>query len=344
MDKRRNVRIMTVILMLNVALFGQSYSDDFEDGDPNGWEQYRAGEEMLQIVDMNSAPAVLPGGGDKVALIQDIDLSYTGAAIVLIGDEMDKDYIVEADVYVYENHSQGSAYTGIVAYGDSTEGYYVKLAADFDSSDRLRLYNNQLNPSTFSYTFHHSIDAATLDKTEGWHHMKIHVSTNPNDSTVSYHCWYDEVDLGTYIDDAEGHTLSGKPGFFAFQMDSSFPNPDGLAGYFDNFVVTPADWVAVKTEASRPVNMRLMQNYPNPFNPSTQISFDIRESGFVNLRVFNVTGEVVKTLASGDIRPGSYQLSWDGTSDTGQKVAAGNYVLVLSKGQEQLSRNMVLIK
>jgi hypothetical protein len=239
---QRKATIFTLILLaMTFSLaFGQAYAEDFEDGDVSEWAQYRADEEMIQAVDMTSAPAVLVGGGDKVGYIQDLDYSYSGAAILLDGEVTDANYTVEADVYVYENAST-SAYTGIVAYADSSHqgphsyGYYVKLVADFDGDNRFRLYNNQLNFSTFQYSFHNGIDASGVDKTEGWHHMKVIVNTNADDNTVSYQCFYDEIDLGTYVDDSDLHTTMGQPGLYAFQQNGV----DGLAGYFDNFTVEP---------------------------------------------------------------------------------------------------------
>jgi hypothetical protein len=337
---KRKITLLTLILFgLTLGFsFGQSYTEDFEDGVVSDWQQYRAGEEMIQAIDMASAPAVLAEGGSKVGYIQDTNGSYTGAAILLMGDTLDANYTVEADVYVYENPSP-SGYTGIVAYGDSSKSYYVKLVADFDSSNRFRLYNNRLNTSTFVYTFHHALSTTGIDKSEGWHHMKVKVSTNAVDNTVSYQCWYDNVDLGTYVDDAAGHTTSGLAGVYAFQQDT-----DGIAGYFDNFVVEPNGSVAIDKPKNLPVVMTLEQNFPNPFNPSTTISFDINEEGQAALHVYNVKGELVTTLVNGHINSGSYQVSWDGTNVNGQALPSGSYLVVLSKGNEQLSRSMLMIK
>jgi len=322
-----------------------NHAEDFEDGDVSEWQQYRIDEEMIQAIDMTSAPAVLIGGGDKVGYIQDVDYSYSGAAILLTGETMFADYTVEADVYVYENATT-SAYTGIVAYADSSHqgphsyGYYVKLVADFDGDNRFRLYNNQLNFSTFQYSFHESIDASIVDKTEGWHHMKVVVNTNV-DSTVSYQCFYDEIDLGTYVDDSDMNTYMGQPGLYAFQQDGV----DGLAGYFDNYNVMANGTSSVdKKFESRPVTMTMHQNFPNPFNPSTTLSFEMHEAGEASLDIFNIRGELVTTLAQGHIQPGNYQLTWDGRDNQGQIVATGNYIAVLSKGSEQVSRNMLMLK
>jgi hypothetical protein len=345
MKKNVTLWIILIFVMAVGLAFGQVYTEDFEDGDVSEWQQYRLDEEMIQAVDMSTAPQELLGGGSKIGYIQDVNVTYTGVAILLTGDVMDANYTVDADVYVYENAPM-SAYTGLIAYADSSRqgpfshGYYVKLVADFDVSNRFRLYNNQLDMSTFGYTFHHSINADIVDKTEGWHHMLIEVATNPADSSVSYHCVYDEVDLGTFVDDTDRHTYAGHPGVFSFQQNGV----DGLAGYFDNFVVTPAGGTAIDEPAGRPVNMTLDQNYPNPFNPSTTISFDISENGPASLQIFNLKGELVHTLANGYIHSGSYQLSWDGTDSQGQAVAAGTYIVKLSRGSEQLSRSMLMLK
>ncbi len=323
-----------------------NHAEDFEDGDVSEWQQYRADEEMIQAIDMTAAPSILIGGGDKVGYIQDIDYSYSGAAILLTGETTDMNYTVEADVYVYEN-APISAYTGIVASADSSHsgphshGYYVKLVADFDGDNRFRLYNNQLNFSTFAYTFSASIPADNVDKTEGWHHMKIVVNTNPVDSTVSYACSYDEIDLGTYVDDSEGRAFQGQPGLFSFEQDGV----DGLAGYFDNYsVVANAPSSVDRPLENRPVTMAMHQNYPNPFNPSTTISFDIHEAGEASLRIFNIKGETVTTLAQGLIQPGSYRVTWDGTNKSGQLVSTGTYFAVLIRGNEQVSQTMLMLK
>ena len=344
--KRNATLFILMFLTLAYSLsFGQAYSEDFEDGDVSEWQQYRIDEEMIQAIDMATAPAILVGGGDKVGYIQDLDYSYSGAAILLDGEVTDMNYTVEADVYVYEN-ATASSYTGIVASADSSHqgphshGYYVKLVADFDGDNRFRLYNNQLDFSTFAYTFSNSIPADNVDKTEGWHHMKVVVNTNPVDSTVSYQCFYDEIDLGTYVDDSEGRVHMGQPGVFAFQQDGV----DGLAGYFDNYVVAPNTTSIDKPVDGRPVSMSLEQNFPNPFNPSTTISFDIHDAGKTSLRIIDVNGKTVATLAQGYIQPGSYKLSWNGKDTDGQIVAAGAYVAVLTRGNEQISRSMLMLK
>ncbi|HEY6572497.1 MAG TPA: FlgD immunoglobulin-like domain containing protein, partial [Candidatus Eisenbacteria bacterium] len=64
--------------------------------------------------------------------------------------------------------------------------------------------------------------------------------------------------------------------------------------------------------------VRMIQNAPNPFNPSTKIRFSIARAGRVDVRIYNVRGEFVKTLASGRYEAGSHETAWDGSTARGQ--------------------------
>ncbi|MFQ5584713.1 MAG: M1 family aminopeptidase, partial [Calditrichia bacterium] len=88
----------------------------------------------------------------------------------------------------------------------------------------------------------------------------------------------------------------------------------------------------------------LEQNYPNPFNPTTNIGFRIEDYGFVELKIFNVTGGEVKTLISKELSPGDYDVRWDGHNDVGQSVASGVYVYRLKSGNQLAVRKMVLLR
>ena len=71
----------------------------------------------------------------------------------------------------------------------------------------------------------------------------------------------------------------------------------------------------------------LEQNYPNPFNPTTSIRYSLRLSSLVHLTVYDVSGRKVRQLAaSAEQAAGSYELTWDGTNDSGAPVASGVYI------------------
>jgi hypothetical protein len=71
--------------------------------------------------------------------------------------------------------------------------------------------------------------------------------------------------------------------------------------------------------------VRMEQNSPNPFNPMTKIRFAVAKPGFVNVNVYNVRGQLVKTVASGNYGTGSHEATWDGSTRTGGKASTGVY-------------------
>lgn len=78
-------------------------------------------------------------------------------------------------------------------------------------------------------------------------------------------------------------------------------------------------------ELSVPTEYRLAQNYPNPFNPSTTIAFSVPEEARVTLKVFDLLGREVRTLAEGVMPPGEFNVTWDGRNGAGQVVESGVY-------------------
>jgi len=100
-------------------------------------------------------------------------------------------------------------------------------------------------------------------------------------------------------------------------------------------------WVGIaerSVENATPVNFALTQNYPNPFSRSTIISYkiptltnDLRPS-VVSLRVYDLTGRLVRTLVNESQQPGHYEVSWDGLDNSGRRVISGIYVYRIAVG------------
>jgi len=95
--------------------------------------------------------------------------------------------------------------------------------------------------------------------------------------------------------------------------------------------------------ASGKVNS-LQQNYPNPFNPQTTIAFSIKDRGLVTLKVYNVAGELVRTIADEQFTAGSHTKVWDGRNDAGQPVSSGVYFYKLVSNNFTQTKKMVLLK
>ena len=75
-----------------------------------------------------------------------------------------------------------------------------------------------------------------------------------------------------------------------------------------------------------PQGFALHQNYPNPFNPATTISYEIPAAGHVTIKIYDLTGRLVKVLVNQNLQPGAHSITWDGTDMRGAKVAAGIYI------------------
>lgn len=86
-------------------------------------------------------------------------------------------------------------------------------------------------------------------------------------------------------------------------------------------------------------NFHLQQNFPNPFNPETVINYTIPEDGSVNLKVFDVTGNEVAALVSGEQKQGSYTITFHAGG-----LASGTYFYTLNTQNGVLSRKMLLLK
>ena len=81
------------------------------------------------------------------------------------------------------------------------------------------------------------------------------------------------------------------------------------------------------------------QNFPNPFNPNTKIKLDLPSDGYVTLRVYNSTGQLVTTLLDGFADKGTKQLVFNGTD-----FPSGVYFYSLNAGEFSQAKKMVLVK
>jgi hypothetical protein len=79
----------------------------------------------------------------------------------------------------------------------------------------------------------------------------------------------------------------------------------------------------------KPEGFKLLANYPNPFNPSTSIKYDMAESGFVTLSVYDAAGRLIKTLVSEKQQAGPHTAIWNGLSSRGLPAPSGVYVCLL---------------
>ncbi len=90
---------------------------------------------------------------------------------------------------------------------------------------------------------------------------------------------------------------------------------------------------------SVPVQYALYQNYPNPFNPITTISYDVAETGFVSLKIYDVVGREVAILVDGKLAAGSYAATWNARG-----LPSGIYLCRMDAGSFTKVRKLLLVK
>ena len=130
-----------------------------------------------------------------------------------------------------------------------------------------------------------------------------------------------------------------------FEDNARFEIADGLV--FDpGQLSNPAVVAGVLELQSTPREFALHQNFPNPFNPDTTIKYDLAESADVTLQIYNVLGQVVRTLVASEAQnAGRYQIRWNGMDDRGVPVSSGIYFYQISAdGKFSDVRKLMLLK
>ena len=89
----------------------------------------------------------------------------------------------------------------------------------------------------------------------------------------------------------------------------------------------------------------LLPSRPNPFNPATVVVYELDEPGVVDLRVFDLSGRLVRILVAGQPQTaGRHECTWDGRDTNGRNLPTGTYLCRLRAGNRVDSRRMALVR
>ena len=122
---------------------------------------------------------------------------------------------------------------------------------------------------------------------------------------------------------------------------------------FNSSVITNTALTTVKDQPCAPTAVEqpllpkktyLAQNHPNPFNPSTTIEYGLASSELVSITLYNVRGQLVRTLVNEHRAPGWYSVDWDGRDQRGNVVASGVYVSRMIAGSFVETKKLILLK
>jgi hypothetical protein len=157
-------------------------------------------------------------------------------------------------------------------------------------------------------------------------------------------------------DDLTGNFLSKRIGnkfIFVNSPDTTTPiageqfliltadHSEKLIGIVNNGIgISVSAATGIKKETNNvPLVFALKQNYPNPFNPSTTISYQIPNSGFVNLKIYDITGKEVITLVKEQKSAGSYSVRFNANN-----LPSGIYLCKIESGNNIQTKKMMLMK
>ncbi len=133
--------------------------------------------------------------------------------------------------------------------------------------------------------------------------------------------------------------ISGRP--YRYNKDDVRGNVEFILG---NFFGEPFDSpVDVASPPAGPA-FALGQNVPNPFNPHTTIRFSVPDTRMVTLRVYDVAGRLVTTLAQQNYPAGAHTITWNGIDRRGVSVASGVYFYRITAGADTATKKMVLLR
>jgi hypothetical protein len=149
----------------------------------------------------------------------------------------------------------------------------------------------------------------------------------------------EEVLAGSYYRTAHAASAVGSSAVDTSPNDVPVPITEAGARAAFTSVATDKDYYGSNDEYILPNEFDLFQNYPNPFNPTTTISFRLPEAANVELRVYNISGQLVTTLLNEKVMAGAHEVVWDASDN-----ASGVYYYRLVTDLFSESRKMVLLK
>ena len=136
--------------------------------------------------------------------------------------------------------------------------------------------------------------------------------------------------------------------WFFFDLENGVFYDAGVVAVYDegnsDLVEVNFEYAGTGTENILPLITKLTGNYPNPFNPTTTINFSTKETGYVSINIYNMRGQLVKTLVNGELDRNYYEIVWDGKDNSGKSTASGIYFYKMKAQDYNSTKKMILMK
>ena len=215
----------------------------------------------------------------------------------------------------------------------------LKLQVAINHAQKLKGYGFvlQYDQSKYEFVEARQVDQNLLDMNSGQPALFLASNKTPG-----------QVAVGAMKVDGQAVSGDGALVEFTFKttqtpLASDFQILDGvmvdLAGGID--AITN---IEIGSLEPLPTEYALEQNIPNPFNPSTTIEYRLPEAGDVQLVIYNLLGQEVRTLVQETMDAGFHSVVWDGTDEFGKQVASGIYIYRMSVADFTRVQRMMLLK
>ncbi|MCD4795607.1 MAG: T9SS type A sorting domain-containing protein [Candidatus Cloacimonetes bacterium] len=170
---------------------------------------------------------------------------------------------------------------------------------------------------------------------EGWNTLEIPVENRPQFSSGSFFVGIQEFENLSAIgldENSAGFSYTDENGWEIVDAGNIM-----IRAIVDS---NPTDIDESTLDMKRPV----ISNYPNPFNPETTIRLDIPANGRAILNVYNIKGQLVRTLLDDDLETGIKFIKWNGLDNNNSKVTSGIYLYKLQMGEINIIKKMLMLK
>lgn len=122
------------------------------------------------------------------------------------------------------------------------------------------------------------------------------------------------------------------------------PTSAELIGQFPKTTIHYAPGTSNSDPATPALLTELLDCRPNPFSAGTEINYSLKDSGNVRIGIYNLKGQLVRTLINAGKAPGQHSVFWDGRDDKGKSVSSGIYFSRLQAGARSSSLKLMLVK
>ncbi|MBK6735549.1 MAG: proprotein convertase P-domain-containing protein [bacterium] len=224
-------------------------------------------------------------------------------------------------------------------------GMWTLHLVDAAGSDTGTLNSWCLNTKVTSYVVANEVPNVTVAVNGGRPQLSWNVAPGMADGFNVYR--RTQAGIRTRLNDSLVMASDGRVEF----VDQSADFAVGTALFYSVGVVRGGSEIAVGTEieyrvgaGSLPTAFALYGNYPNPFNPLTTIKFDLPRDGHVALRIYDLSGRAVRTLADDNLVRATHTYQWDGTDDAGHRLASGVYYYRVDTDTQSATGKMMLVK